>query len=379
MVTAVVRTALVMGSVAVILSSATITPARAAEIAVTDNRLIFTGTGPVDDILDIRPLDFLYEVYDGAGGLEVGNGCLRRTEWLAYCTSLVTEVRVDAGPGNDLVGLWSVPVPIVATGSEGDDFIELGTGSDRAEGGPGDDGLVGGEGDDWLAGDAGNDVIAGQGGADTLQGDAGDDVLSAQGGTRNVLLGGTGADLVRGGPGRDRLAGDSGDDALVANGRRDDLDGGQGRDQLFAGERDRLECDWGDRVHGQTGEPQRLCGRTRSRRRSARARSPGPQVWPPQPEHGESALASPSVLPPPDPKVGAVVRRPGAATRTTICIHSQFWANNVKVRVRTYTGRGHLVKAFKTIVDAHTCRTVSHPAPGRDALSAKARLPNQHW
>jgi hypothetical protein len=81
----------------------------------------------------------------------------------------------------------------------------------------------------WIAGTDFNDVLIGTQGGEQICARAGDDFVQSLGG----------ADRVDGGWGRDRLVGGAGRDRLV---------GGRGNDTILArdGERDTIECGWGD-------------------------------------------------------------------------------------------------------------------------------------
>lgn len=114
-----------------------------------------------------------------------------------------------ATSGNDVVTLSSEGNVITNRNrlflEAGNDFADLGFGSDDVYGGFGDDTIYGSFGGDVLRGDEGNDILYG--------GTEGDD-----------LYGGTGMDALFGGAGHDRLSG------AVADGQSDNLSGGDGND-----------------------------------------------------------------------------------------------------------------------------------------------------
>ncbi|MGA0605040.1 calcium-binding protein [Phenylobacterium sp. VNQ135] len=127
-------------------------------------------------------------------------------------------------------------------GGQGDDVIYTsdsvtgvpGEAGDFAHGNLGDDEIFGGAGDDWLYGGQGNDLIAGRDGDDYVSGDLGDDDLSGGLGD-DVLVGGAGADTLQGGFGADYLNGGDGDDHLVTQGPEGTtMRGGSGNDTLVA-------------------------------------------------------------------------------------------------------------------------------------------------
>ncbi len=92
------------------------------------------------------------------------------------------------------------------TGSTGDNFMQMGAGSDTVVGLGGRDTIYGNAGNDNLNGGAGNDTLTGNEGRDVLLGGADDDFLLG-GDENDQLRGGTGADVLVGGDGRDILIG----------------------------------------------------------------------------------------------------------------------------------------------------------------------------
>jgi len=152
-------------------------------------------------------------------------------------------------------------------GTDGDDVIEGGRGTQIVDAGAGNDKVSGGRGHDLLFGGSGNDQLAGGNRGDLVFGGSGDDVIDARnsdgghhGHWRNGdgsdalfgdgyesfggLLSGAkvqapGNDTVRGGNGSDLIFGDNGD--LGKAGGNDLLEGGNGNDVLFGeGGNDRL-------------------------------------------------------------------------------------------------------------------------------------------
>jgi hypothetical protein len=346
-------------ALALLTTSAT---AWAAQVAVVDQRLVFTGDDDSNDVVDIQPTGLAYEVYDARDEVIAGPGCVSVTRRLAYCPSFVLEIEAAGGAGDDLIGLWDVAVPVRAHGGEGDDLLESGRGPDTLEGGEGNDGLVGGEAEDTLVAAEGDDLLSGAGAADTLQAGAGDDVVEGGGGSGDVVLGGPDADLLRGGPGNDRLEGDEGADALIGGPGEDEVDGGPAADDVFGadGRRDRVSCGGRDRVRG---------GRRERRRCTALApQLRAPTVWPPgTPTAGSAQLTH-------EPTVRAWPRRKGAARRTTVWVKTGYHAD-VRVKVRTLTRSGRLLERFRKVVHTRTADTFRRPRPGRGAWRVRARLP----
>lgn len=176
--------------------------------------------------------------------LRRGAQCSDNGGGVARCAG-VSEIRVDAGDGGDVVALG----PTIAAKAT----ITDGAGDDRVTGGGGNDVFVGSPGDDVLDGGAGNDSFGDAGGlgADTLVGGPGTDTANYSArGTALVVssddVPGDGApgegddvrsdvEVLLGGPGADRLTGGDGNDTLRGNGGDDVLDGGRGSDVLEGG------------------------------------------------------------------------------------------------------------------------------------------------
>lgn len=134
-------------------------------------------------------------------------------------------------------------------GNGGNDTIDGGSGSDQIYGGAGFDSLMAGDGDDyifdndcWTDGGEGEDFIQ-VGSGSTALGGAGDDYLYTDGASI-VLSGGDGADTVNGSGADLRLDGGAGDDTISASGSDIQLDGGVGDDTL-GGSGDNAELNGG--------------------------------------------------------------------------------------------------------------------------------------
>jgi VCBS repeat-containing protein len=87
-------------------------------------------------------------------------------------------------------------------GGSGSDLLISGNGDDTLDGGDGNDLLLAGNGDDTLDGGDGNDLLLAGNGDDTLDGGDGNDLLDGGRGD-DTLDGGSGSDLVLGGAGND--------------------------------------------------------------------------------------------------------------------------------------------------------------------------------
>jgi Ca2+-binding RTX toxin-like protein len=134
----------------------------------------------------------------------------------------------------------------VIEGTEGEDELTGGDGSDTIFGYQGDDSLNGGQGNDHIEGDAGNDSLDGADGDDTLTGGADDDFMHGREGS-DLLQGSDGNDTLRGGGGLDFLSGGAGNDDMRGSLGQDYLQGGSGNDSLHGGY-------GGDALHGGAGE-----------------------------------------------------------------------------------------------------------------------------
>jgi Ca2+-binding RTX toxin-like protein len=149
--------------------------------------------------------------------------------------------RIDGGDGNDLIFAGA-----------GDDQVQAGDGRDVVFGGDGNDTIDGGDDRDVLSGQAGNDIIDGGDGRNRILGGSGDDLLIG-GAENDAIYGGIGDDVLRGGDGNDRLSGNDGDDQLYGEAGNDRLRGDQGSDELDGG-------DGNDYLYGASGDDLILAG-----------------------------------------------------------------------------------------------------------------------
>jgi Ca2+-binding RTX toxin-like protein len=185
----------------------------------------------------------------------------------SFALGEVSQIRVFAYRGNDVVNLGAIVLPCTLIGAAGDDQLIGGAGDDVLDGGSGSDLLGGGiagidcadysqrterltlsigggrnDGaageDDSIAADveillagSGNDRLLGSQAANFLSGGRGSDRIEGRGGN-DTLSGGPGNDTLLAGAGSNAISGGPGDDLLDAhNGStRDEVSGGAGRD-----------------------------------------------------------------------------------------------------------------------------------------------------
>jgi uncharacterized secreted protein with C-terminal beta-propeller domain len=150
--------------------------------------------------------------------------------------SAITQIRIDAGRGNDRVtvqlGDAAKGISVIVFGGAGHDRIGGAGEVDEFHGGSGNDRLDSGGGNDTLIGDAGSDQLLAGDGDDTLIGGGGNDVL-AGGWGRDSLAGEKGLDKLRGGADDDQLDGGPGNDRLEGGNGADYLFGGKGADRML--------------------------------------------------------------------------------------------------------------------------------------------------
>ena len=102
-------------------------------------------------------------------------------------------------------------------------------------GSEGDDRIQGGNGSNLIIGLAGNDIIHGGTGDNIIIGGPGDDQLYGGGGNNIIIAGGQGTNQIYGGKGNNILIAGSGNTLLVAGHGNDKLYGGSGNDVLIGG------------------------------------------------------------------------------------------------------------------------------------------------
>ena len=118
-------------------------------------------------------------------------------------------------------------------GTSKDDLLDGLDGNDSLIGKRGNDTLTGGSGDDELFGDAGDDILNGNDGNDQLFGSQGNDNLQGASGN-DQLFGGRGQDTLQAGAGDDFVLGNDGDDTVIITDFSgiDSFNGGSGNDLI---------------------------------------------------------------------------------------------------------------------------------------------------
>jgi Ca2+-binding RTX toxin-like protein len=114
----------------------------------------------------------------------------------------------------------------VIGGTDNNDYINAGGGSNTVYGEGGNDILKGGSKAEFFYGGKGNDTIKGGDGADLLNGATGND----------YLFGDNGADLIIGGDGNDVIYGGNGDDDIFAGAGNDHINAGSGSNKVLGGD-----------------------------------------------------------------------------------------------------------------------------------------------
>ncbi|MEG4232431.1 calcium-binding protein [Microcoleus sp. Pol11C3] len=141
--------------------------------------------------------------------------------------------RLNGGPGSDIILTFGAN-DVVAGGS-GNELIITGGGNDSVGGGDGNDTIISGSGNDVVAGGTGDDFIFAGKGDDLVDGGDGNDLISGDRGN-DTVLGGSGSDTVFGGQGNDVVGGGDGNDSLFGGKDNDTVNGGAGND-FISGDR----------------------------------------------------------------------------------------------------------------------------------------------
>jgi len=118
-----------------------------------------------------------------------------------FASKFVTQVRVEAGAGNDLVqtdlSKGAIAAPMFFLGEAGNDTLLTSTASDALLGGGDADVLIAKAGNNYLNGGAGNDKVFSGAGNDTLIGEGGVDYFSDAGGANKMMDAAKGETVVK--------------------------------------------------------------------------------------------------------------------------------------------------------------------------------------
>lgn len=157
---------------------------------------------------------------------------MRNGQTMSFDSGITKFISINAGAGNDKVGIGSGIIGCYVFGGDGNDSISGGAGNDTLSGGAGKNALYGNGGDDRLNGSGSRDYLVGGLGNDRLYGNGGNDTLIGGPGVDH-LFGGDGNDILYGGSSNDKLYGGAGDDTLIGQGQSDLYDGGPGIDTAY--------------------------------------------------------------------------------------------------------------------------------------------------
>lgn len=164
---------------------------------------------------------------DGAWQQGVG----REFEYQRVWRDIDGNGKEDAGDEYDY---FTASQAIRIFGSDGDDTMIGGNGTNLFYGNGGNDKLIGGSGEDYLYGGSGNNHIIGGAGDDYLVTYIDLSNPSAPDGN-NYVDAGTGNDMIYAGYGNDELRSGDGDDFIEDLGGRNRIHAGAGDDYVFAG------------------------------------------------------------------------------------------------------------------------------------------------
>jgi Ca2+-binding RTX toxin-like protein len=218
-----------------------------------DELTILSGTrggDPVYVVQSTNPFDF-FKFRFGANCSQGATGDK------AVCNRLSGKLNMDTGFASDFVDVSGSG----ATSAQ----VNLGTMGDTYTGIPGPDNVFAASGDDTVNTGDGNDDVRISDGKDRVDAGSGDDRVtvgtSGSAGGNDFISAGPGNDnidiqqpgnpftnvSVLGGPGDDRIRTQRGDDMVVGDAGVDDIETGQGRDQIFVkedlvGTRDTVAC-----------------------------------------------------------------------------------------------------------------------------------------
>jgi Ca2+-binding RTX toxin-like protein len=332
--------------------------AEAATVAVNQGQLTVATTGPARNVIDVNPAGLAYRVYDSFSEVTAGPGCVLLSMQEAVCGGMITRIRIKGGDGSDMLGVWDVRVPVVASGGDGDDLIETGRGGDEIDAGAGGDAVVAMQGNDMVTGGAGNDRLDGGDGGDAIDGQDGADVIDGGQGDDSNLSGGTGSDLIDGGQGDDALAGETGDDTLVAKQGSDAVSTGNGNDRVYEGRQPLRRFRCSQRRFGEVAAASVRCKRVQAGQAS-------PTVWPPVQDPQRQGRASASGF-------FVIPRVPGNARTVSVDVTAKR-ARTARVCIRLRNRDFRLIHRFPAYVKI-PLGTIRNPRPRRAAAFATGEL-----
>ena len=262
--------------VAVVASAAFPSSALGATVSAADGEFVlyYAAPGELNDV-QLSESDGTVTITDAGAVITAGQGCDRVTDHEATCSGNLRAVDFFLGDLADRAASFSVSIPVLMTGQEGDDVLTLcslcegalsgDAGADTLESGDMGTSFGGGDGPDTLIGGARGDRIDGGRGKDTIDAGGGNDEIDPGGGD----------DSVDGGPGRDAVSFSYYGPGVVVDLRLgtatgqgvktlvgiEDVTGTRHRDGLYGdGERNGLNGFAGNDVLVGRGEDDSLCG-----------------------------------------------------------------------------------------------------------------------
>jgi Ca2+-binding RTX toxin-like protein/subtilisin-like proprotein convertase family protein len=183
------------------------------------NETLSGGSGDdtylIDDVFNVRTLDFTEDSGTVSGGFASGGGS--DTIDFSQVTSGLGTLTFDLNLTTQILNGLTINL-FDSTPAANSDHFENVTGSSTINnvltGNDANNTLLGGSGTDQLDGGIGDDTLFGQAGADTLNGGAGNDLVLGGDGA-DALTGGNDRDILIGGNQADNLTGDGDDDILI--------------------------------------------------------------------------------------------------------------------------------------------------------------------
>jgi Ca2+-binding RTX toxin-like protein len=167
-------------------------------------------------------------VFSTSGSNRGHNGTIVTVDGQEY----VLDVRPDLDMTSNGTPKRGFNADEVIGGTNNNDYIRAGGGSNTVYGEGGDDILRGGARTDFLYGGKGNDLLKGGDGADFINGETGNDILYGENGA-DELIGGEGNDTIYGGNDDDDIFAGAGDDLIRTGSGSDKVLGGEGFDVVY--------------------------------------------------------------------------------------------------------------------------------------------------